>query len=73
MAMGEPRQAREFYEASLSALKDAGKGDGVGNDGDGHSHINSGDEEISSMFLIATAVVPALYRSNDHIAQVRVY
>lgn len=69
----KPEQAREFYEASLAAIRSPGQGQDVGNDGDGHSHNPSSDEELTSMFLIATAVVPALYGSNDHIAQVCVY
>lgn len=69
---GKRGQARELYEASLSRFRSAGHGDDVGNYGGGYSHIYSGDEELTSMFLVATAVVPALYASNGHIAQVDV-
>lgn len=67
-----PEQAREYYEESLAAIRSPGQSNANGNGG-GHSHVHSGDEELTSLFLVATAVVPALYESNDHIAQVCAY
>lgn len=61
------RQARFFYEASLAALRSqeeknsGGRSDEV---------ISSKDGVLTAMFLVATAVVPLLYDSHDHIAQV---
>lgn len=52
-------QAREFYEASLAVLTSKDTNDVVG----------GGDAVLTSMFLIATAVVPTIYNSNDHIDQ----
>lgn len=68
----EPEQAREYYEASLAAIRVPGQRNVNGNGGGGHDYVRSGDEELTSMFLVATAVIPALYESNDHITQVYV-
>lgn len=69
-----PEQAREYYEASLAAIRSPGQsgdnGNGGGGDGGGYSYVRSGDEELTSLFLVATAVVPAFYESSGHIAQV---
>ncbi|CAM9506285.1 unnamed protein product [Ectocarpus sp. 12 AP-2014] len=65
-ARGNIGQAREFYEASLVALRSPE----VGNIS-GHSHITGQDGQLISMFLVATAVIPAFCESNDHIAKVR--
>lgn len=68
LAVRVPGQAREFYEASLAALthKDT-------SDGGSRTYANvvgtDGDAVLSSMFLIATAVVPTIYNSNHHIDQ----
>lgn len=63
-------QAREFYEASLAAIRSPGQSNANESGGSGHYYVRSGDEELTSLFLVATAVVPAHYESNDHIAQV---
>lgn len=66
-----PEQAREYYEASLAATRAAAQGNTNKNGGEGrYYHVRRGDEELTSLFLVATAVVPAVYESNDHIAQV---
>ncbi|CAM9872834.1 unnamed protein product, partial [Scytosiphon promiscuus] len=66
------RQARKYFEESLAALRSPKQGPNVsGGSGNSHSHIDDRDAELVSMFLIATAVVPALYESRDHIIQVR--
>lgn len=63
------RQAREFYEASLAALAS----NDTTSDGGSRGHVSvvvgTGDAVLTSMFLIATAVVPTIYNSNDHIHQ----
>lgn len=66
------RQAREFYEASLAAAEDT-ELEEVGNGGEGGSRRTAGARDIilTAKFLVATAVVPFLYDSNEHIAQVR--
>lgn len=64
----EPEQAWKYYEASVAAVRSQGNVNEnvVG----GHYYVRSGDEELTALFLVATAVVPTLYESNDHIAQV---
>lgn len=62
-------KAREYYEASLDALRSPGQS-GASGSNRGFNYVRSGDEELTCLFLIATAVVPALYESNEHIAQV---
>lgn len=67
---GGPEQAREYYEASLAALRAQRQSGASAKDG-GVSYVRRGDEELVCMFMIATAVVPPLYESTEHIAQVR--
>lgn len=66
------RQAREFYEASLAAAEKNELGDlrSGGERGSSRSE-EARDMIITSKFLVATAMVPLLYDSNEHIAQVR--
>ncbi|CBJ48561.1 putative methyltransferase [Ectocarpus siliculosus] len=63
-ARGNIGQAREFYEASLAALRSPEVGKNSG-----HSHITGQDGHLISMFLVATAVIPSLYESNGHITK----
>ncbi|CAM9822261.1 unnamed protein product, partial [Hapterophycus canaliculatus] len=70
-AWGNVERARKFFEESLTALRSKKKGNTGGYNGPRHSHIGGRDAELVSMFLIATAVIPALYESTDHVAQVR--
>lgn len=66
-----PEQAREYYEASLAATRAPEQSNANKTGGGGQYYfVRSGDEELISLFLVATAVVPAVYESNDHIAQV---
>lgn len=68
LAVRVPGQAREFYEASLAALTPKDTSDG-GSQTYAYVVGSSGDAVLNSMFLIATAVVPTIYSSNDHVDQ----
>lgn len=62
-----PEQARGYCEESLAAVRSSRHD--TGKDGGDQSGIRKRDEEQTSMFLAATAVVPNLYQSQDLIAQ----
>ena len=64
-------QARELYIASLEALTSEDNTSNSDGDGGGQRYLDAGggDAILTSMFLIATAVVPTIYNSNDHIDQ----